>query len=68
LFATGRFIGRRYGARPVIFVLGGDRNVETPEDLALTKAFAEGLKETAPKVLITYHPRGPGRKPNGGAS
>ena len=57
----GRFIGRRYGSRPVIFVLGGDRNVETPEDLALTRAFAEGLKETAPKTLVTYHPRGPGR-------
>jgi hypothetical protein len=56
-----RFVGRRYGSRPVIFVLGGDRNVETEEDLALTRAFAEGLKETAPKVLITYHPRGPGR-------
>jgi len=56
-----RFIGRRYGSRPVIFVLGGDRNVETPEDLAITRAFAEGLKETAPKTLITYHPRGPGR-------
>ena len=56
-----RFIGRRYGARPVIFVLGGDRNVETPEDLALTRAFAEGLKETAPHALVTFHPRGPGR-------
>jgi hypothetical protein len=56
-----RFIGRRYGAKPVIFVLGGDRNVETPGDLALTRAFAEGLKETAPKTLVTFHPRGPGR-------
>jgi hypothetical protein len=56
-----RFVGRRYGSRPVIFVLGGDRNVETPEDLAITRAFAEGLKETAPHVLVTYHPRGPGR-------
>jgi hypothetical protein len=56
-----RFIGRRYGSRSVIFVLGGDRNVETAEDLALTRAFAEGLKETAPKTLVTYHPRGPGR-------
>jgi hypothetical protein len=26
-----RFVGRRYGSRPVVFVLGGDRNVETPE-------------------------------------
>ncbi|HSD66734.1 MAG TPA: glycoside hydrolase family 140 protein [Vicinamibacteria bacterium] len=56
-----RFIGRRYGSRPVMFVLGGDRNVETDEDLALTRAFAEGLKEAAPKTLVTYHPRGPGR-------
>ncbi len=56
-----RFIGRRYGSRSVIFVLGGDRNVETAEDLAITRAFAEGLKETAPKTLVTYHPRGPGR-------
>jgi hypothetical protein len=56
-----RLVGRRYGARPVIFVLGGDRNVETPDDLAITRAFGEGLKETAPRALVTYHPRGPGR-------
>jgi hypothetical protein len=42
-------------------VLGGDRNVETPEDLAITRAFGEGLKEVAPKTLVTFHPRGPGR-------
>jgi hypothetical protein len=56
-----RFVGRRYGSRAVIFVLGGDRNIETPEDLAMARAFAEGLKETAPRALVTYHPRGPGR-------
>jgi hypothetical protein len=56
-----RFVGRRYGSRPVIFVLGGDRNVESSGDLAITRAFAEGLKETAPRTLVTYHPRGPGR-------
>jgi len=57
----GRFIGRRYRDRPVIFVLGGDRNVETPGDLAVVRALAAGLRETAPAHLITYHPRGPGR-------
>ncbi len=56
-----RFVGRRYARSPVLFVLGGDRNVETPEDLAVVRAFAEGLKDTAPDTLITYHPRGPGR-------
>jgi hypothetical protein len=35
-----RFIGRRYGGRPVIFVLGGDRNAETAEDRAIVRAFA----------------------------
>jgi hypothetical protein len=57
----GRFIGGRYRDRPVIFVLGGDRNAETAEDRAIVRAFAAGLKETAPEHLITYHPRGPGR-------
>jgi hypothetical protein len=56
-----RFIGRRYKGTPVIFVLGGDRNAETPEDRAIVEAMAAGLKETAPTTLITYHPRGPGR-------
>jgi hypothetical protein len=56
-----RFVGRRYGGRPVIFVLGGDRNAETAEDRAIVRAFAAGLRETAPDSLITYHPRGPGR-------
>jgi len=56
-----RFIGHRYGNAPVIFVLGGDRNPETPDDYAIVRAMAAGLKETAPRVLITYHPRGPGR-------
>ncbi|MFN8091605.1 MAG: glycoside hydrolase family 140 protein [Vicinamibacteria bacterium] len=56
-----RIVGRRYGSKPVVFVLGGDRNVETAEDLAITRAFGEGLKEAAPRALVSYHPRGPGR-------
>ena len=57
----GRFIGRRYGTRPVIFILGGDRNPETEGDKEIVRALAAGLRETAPDRLITYHPRGPGR-------
>jgi hypothetical protein len=59
--AYGRFVGRRYRDRPVIFILGGDRNVETAGDLELVRALAAGLEEAAPERLITYHPRGPGR-------
>jgi len=57
----GRFIGRRYRSRPVIFILGGDRNPETEGDKEIVRALAGGLRETAPDRLITYHPRGPGR-------
>lgn len=57
----GRFVGRRYRHRPVIFILGGDRNPETEGDRAIVRAMAAGLRETAPERLITYHPRGPGR-------
>ena len=56
-----RFVGRRYRGRPVIFILGGDRNAETAEDRAIVRAFAAGLEGTASEHLITYHPRGPGR-------
>jgi len=59
--AYGRFVGRRYRARPVIFILGGDRNPETEADREIVRAMAAGIRETAPERLITYHPRGPGR-------
>jgi hypothetical protein len=59
--AYARFVGERYRDRAVIFILGGDRNPETEEDYALVRAMARGLKATAPRNLVTYHPRGPGR-------
>jgi hypothetical protein len=59
--AYGRFVGRRYRGRPVLFILGGDRNAETEADRAIVRAIAAGLEETAPAHLVTYHPRGPGR-------
>ena len=57
----GRFVGRRYRDRPVIFILGGDRNPETEADRAVVRAMAAGIGESAPESLTTYHPRGPGR-------
>jgi hypothetical protein len=59
--AYARFVGERYRDRAVIFILGGDRNPEADEDYAIIRAMARGLKATAPRNLITYHPRGPGR-------
>ena len=57
----GRFLGKRYRDRAVIWILGGDHNVENDEERAVIEALAEGLREgDGGSHLITYHPRGPG--------
>jgi hypothetical protein len=58
----GRWIGRRYRDRAVIWILGGDQNVETPEERAIIDAMAAGLREgDGGSHLVTFHPRGPGQ-------
>jgi hypothetical protein len=58
----GRFLGARYKDKPIIWILGGDRNIETKDERAIIQAMAEGLREgDGGNHLITFHPRGPGR-------
>ena len=58
----GRFVGERYRDRSLIWILGGDRNIECEEERAVIEAMAQGLREgDGGAHLITYHPRGPGR-------
>ncbi|NJO86787.1 MAG: DUF4038 domain-containing protein [Lewinella sp.] len=55
----GQFLGRRYRGRPVIWILGGDRNPADAEDLAIIRAMATGLRDAVGNTqLITYHPQG----------
>ncbi len=55
----GRFLGRRYRDKPIIWILGGDRNPETPEQMEIVNALAKGLKEGDHGAhLMTYHPMG----------
>jgi hypothetical protein len=57
----GHFLGKRYRDRAIIWILGGDQNVETDRERAVIEAMATGLKEgDGGNHLITYHPRGPG--------
>jgi hypothetical protein len=59
--AFGRFLGARYKAKPVIWILGGDQNIRTPGERAVIDAMAEGLAEgDGGAHLRTFHPRGPG--------
>lgn len=61
----GQFLGRRYAAADVVWILGGDRPVETPEHAAIVRAMSVGLKEGETEVganigthLQTFHPSG----------
>lgn len=57
--AFGRFLGVRYREKPLIWILGGDQNVVTPEERAIIDAMAAGLREGDGSAhLITFHPRG----------
>ncbi len=55
----GRFLGARYRAAPLIWILGGDRPVETPLHRAVIEAMAAGLRAgDEGRHLISFHPCG----------
>jgi len=55
----GQFLGQRYAHQPVVWILGGDRDVDYPEARAAWDAMGRAIKQaTAGQQLVTYHPRG----------
>ncbi len=54
----GKFLGDRYKDKSVIWVLGGDRNADTPKKLNIVRATVDGIKASGAKQLVTYHPSG----------
>ena len=57
--AYGEFLGKRYKDKAIIWILGGDRNVENDAHRAILKAMAAGLqKGDGGAHPITFHPRG----------
>ncbi len=55
----GLWIGQRYkDAENIIWVLGGDRNLQSEEHFAVNISLARGIKESGAKQLITFHPWG----------
>lgn len=60
-FKFGLFLGKRYQYKPIIWILGGDHNLHTAEELKIIEAMAKGLRQgDGNRHLITFHPRGPG--------
>jgi hypothetical protein len=57
----GKFLGSRYRDKPIIWILGGDRAIDNPQERATVDALAEGLRAgDEHRHLITFHPVGPG--------
>ena len=55
----GEWIGRRYKDKPVIWILGGDRNPKSEAHKAVIRAMAEGIrKSVGNSQLVTFHPMG----------
>ena len=57
----GEFLGKRYKDAPIIWILGGDRDVKTDGHKAVLRAMAAGLKKgDGGAHLMTFHPPGGG--------
>lgn len=55
----GEWIGRRYKDQPIIWIIGGDRPIESERHRLVFRAMAEGIrKAVGNSQLITYHPMG----------
>ncbi len=58
-YSFGKFLGARYRHADVIWILGGDRAVETKDQRAILDAMARGLGEgDLGSHLISFHPQG----------
>jgi hypothetical protein len=60
----GEFLGKRFGKKGIIWILGGDRPADGVEDIwrAMARGIAIGVagKEDYNSVMMTFHPRGGG--------
>ena len=57
----GQWLGARYKDKGLIWILGGDRNLDTDEQKEIIRAMARGLRKgDGGTHLITLHPRGGG--------
>ncbi len=55
----GEWLGRRYKDQGLIWILGGDRGIDTDEQKAVIRAMAQGIRKgDGGAHLITLHPPG----------
>ena len=57
----GEYLGKRYRDKPIIWILGGDENINNAAERSIIEAMAQGLGSgDGGNNLMTFHPRGPG--------
>jgi len=57
--AYGTWLGRRYADQPIIWILGGDRPIESDAHREVIRALARGLaRGDGGSHLMTFHPSG----------
>lgn len=57
--AYGEWLGKRYKDRGILWIVGGDRPIETDRHRAIIRAMANGLRKgDGGRHLITFHPNG----------
>ena len=54
----GKWIAERYHEHDVIWILGGDRNPDNPQEQAIIRAMARGIRTVDKESLMTFHPTG----------
>lgn len=58
-YKYGKWIANRYKDKPIIWILGGDRNPKSASHLEIYEQMAKGIKEgSTHKQLVTFHPMG----------
>jgi hypothetical protein len=58
--AYGEWLGRRYADQPIIWILGGDRPIESEAHASIVRAMAEGVRAgDQGRHLIGFHTWGP---------
>jgi hypothetical protein len=55
----GEWVGKRYKDKPIIWILGGDRPIESDDQKEIIRAMARGLRKgDGGNHLVTFHPTG----------
>ena len=55
----GAYLGKRYRDKPIVWIMGGDRDIMDDEDRNIINAMVKGLKKgDGGNHLFTFHPQG----------